>query len=90
MQIRNNMNKYYAIAMLAALQANQTNIDELVKLRKLTQKHEVGYNEKHLRDAELKVHAANDGLFDSIRTVLNDTASTNHELFEKVRVIAGR
>lgn len=76
------MNKYYAIAMLAALRANQTNIDELEKIRRLTKKHKIGYNDRQLCEAQVTAHAVNDTLFNAIRDATNNTTSTNSELFD--------
>lgn len=74
------MNKYYAIAMLAALKVNRSNMDELDKVRRLSQKHNVSINMSELQAAGEELQNANDELFAAIRTQLNDCASTNPEL----------
>lgn len=79
------MNKYYAIAMLAALRANQSNIDELEKIRRVCTEHEISYNIKTWDEAVSAAYAANDVLFGCIRSTLGDTTSTTNELFETLK-----
>ncbi len=61
------MNKYYAIAMLAAIKSVESNGDELEKIRRLAAKHGIGYNQRNLEEAVAATTSANAALFVSMR-----------------------
>ncbi len=71
--------------MLAAIKSVEANGDELEKIRRLTAKHDIGYNRCKLEEAINDTNAALGVLFGSVRNAIGDTTSTNNELFESLK-----